>query len=250
MAAQFDLENTLAELDGSGGPTDAVRSSLQTLGDLQRQVSTANPAFLNLLRSEIAGGAANARAIAQQMRSTSQAELAELALAAVDARTRATIERVAGDLFDRRKLDPYLQFASADDEAEYRRREAERKAYIERELARGTPEGTLNAAAAMAEQVKDAGAHGADRSPDFATMRNDAMGALDDQLAAMRAAQAKAPETQKDITPQTEPASDLDEIAAVFRSAGVVGDSEAPSASKGHGLAVAEPKGVVAGRSA
>src|SRR5690349_326805 len=66
VAAQFDLENTLAELNRSDAPADAVRSSLQTLGDLQRQVGTASPAFLNLLRSEIVAGAASAHATAQQ----------------------------------------------------------------------------------------------------------------------------------------------------------------------------------------
>jgi len=237
VAAQFDLESTLAELSRNGASTDAVRSSLEALGDLQRQVGTTNPARLELLRSEIAAGATNARAIAQQTRASSQTESAEHALASVDARTRATVQRLAFDLFERRALDPYLQFASAEEEAEYRRREAERKAYIERELARGTPEGNLNAATATVAQIDDAGANGADRSPDYDKMRADAISALDQQLAAMRRVGVESPAVEAVDPERAEsPKSDLDEIAAIFNAAGVLPPPHEAEPASGHGL--------------
>jgi hypothetical protein len=71
------------------------------------------------------------------------------------------------DFYDRREFDAYLRFASTEDEDAYRRREAERRAVIEKALAENTPEANLRANKLAIEQMNDASAHGADRSPDF-----------------------------------------------------------------------------------
>jgi hypothetical protein len=188
LAAQFGLEDAIAELERGGAPIDAARSQLQALGDLQRQIAVAGPAALTSLRGEIGGAIATSRQMQQQGRSASNAESVEATLAAISARTRATVERIAGDLFERRIFDPYLQFASEEDERAYRSREAERRAYIDAQLARGTPEGNLNASAATVGQVLDAGANGADRSPEFERTKHDAFTAYRDQRTAMVAA--------------------------------------------------------------
>lgn len=187
-AAQLNLEAAIAELARNHAPADVARAQLEALGDLQRQIASAGPAALAGLRGEIAAATAASQAVVQQGRAATSAETAEAALAAASARTRATVQRVAGDLFERRIFDPYLQFASAEDEETYRRREAERRAEIERELARGTPEGNLNASAATVGQVLDAGAHGADRSTDYRPTLGSAVDAYRDQRDSMIAA--------------------------------------------------------------
>ena len=55
----------------------------------------------------------------------------------------------------------------------YRRDEAKRKEEIEKAMALHTPEGDLKANILAIDQLKDAGAHGATASPDYAaTMQN------------------------------------------------------------------------------
>jgi hypothetical protein len=71
------------------------------------------------------------------------------------------------DFYVRKIFDPYLRFGSPEDEAAYRKREAERERAIKEALAEGTPEGNLRASQLAVEQLKDAGAHGADRSPQY-----------------------------------------------------------------------------------
>ena len=167
VAAQFDLETVLAELERSGLSTDAVRSNLQALGYLQRQIGTANPATLTALRGEVAAGAATSRAVAQQSRVTATTESASEKLADAITRSRAVVDSIVSDVFDRRIFDPYLRFGSTDEEAAYRQREADRRALIEAERAKGTPQGDLNASGAAVGQMADAYAHGDGYTPVF-----------------------------------------------------------------------------------
>jgi septum formation topological specificity factor MinE len=199
IAAQFSLEDAVAELERSGASAEAARSQLQALGDLQRQIAGAGPAALTSLRGEITNVVTASRQILQQGRAASNAESVEATLAAASARTRATVERIAGDLFERRIFDPYLHFASEEEERAYRAREAERRAYIDAQLARGTPEGNLNASAATVGQVLDAGANGADRSPEFERTKQDAFTAYRDQRTAMVAAGRSTTEADRQV---------------------------------------------------
>lgn len=238
VAAQFDLESAIAELERSGAPTDAVRSSMQMLGDLQRQIGTATPELLNALRGEIAAGANAGRAIAQQSRAAASGDSADDLLAATTARTRATVQRIGEDLFERKIFDPYLQFDSEAEERAYRQREAERQEYIRRELAKGTPEGTLNAITATREQIEDAGAHGADRSPEFARLLNEAR-ADEESLRSAIPREATPTTSQPGTTPAAQKEEDgLGELLAALRDAGVVA-AETVDANPTHGLTVA-----------
>ncbi|MBV8686900.1 MAG: hypothetical protein JOZ90_11010 [Alphaproteobacteria bacterium] len=100
--------------------------------------------------------------MAQQARGEASAPTAELAVAS--AASRQQVQAIMRDLH---RFDPYLQFASPEEEAEYRRREAERRADVEREQAKGTSQGELNASAVALGQMADAAAHGADSNPEF-----------------------------------------------------------------------------------
>lgn len=153
----------MAELSRNGASTGPLETQLQNLNAAMRQVGTAGAAALASLRSDVAAIVAQSGAVAQQARtsatSTQSADAAELASAARD--------QVNAVMRGMKDFDPYLQFDNAEAEADYRRREAERRAYIEEQQAKGTPEGDLNAAGAAMGQMADAGAHGAAASPEF-----------------------------------------------------------------------------------
>lgn len=94
-------------------------------------------------------------------------QLGQVSMRQASEAARASASSFAHDYYDRRMFDSYLKFASVEDEDEYRRREQERKQAIEKALAERTPEGDLRALDLSIEQLKDAGAHGAKRSPDY-----------------------------------------------------------------------------------
>jgi hypothetical protein len=110
------------------------------------------------------------------------------AVAAAAAATREETQIVAADMFDRHLFDAYLHFSSAEDEAEFRRREAEARKYIDAQLARRTPEGDLNAGGGMLGIMLDAHTHGAGDSPDFMPRWNALVEKTQRQRAAMQAA--------------------------------------------------------------
>ena len=83
---------------------------------------------------------------------------------------RRQVDGFVRDFYERKIFDRFLEFSSDEDKDAYRKREAERRETIEREHAKGTPKGDLAALRLETEQLKDAGAHGADRSPDFAPL--------------------------------------------------------------------------------
>lgn len=238
MAAQFSLDTVIAELERNGAPLDAARNQLYAIADMQRMVGAASPSALAHMRAEIVATALAAQTIAQQSQAAANATDRQADLANVTATTRQTIQNVARELFEDRKLDPYLQFQSAEDEAEYRKREAERQAYIRAELAKGTPQGALNASNAMLAQLDDARDHGADRSPDFDRMYGTTLSARDAQRNAMGLPPIAANEagvSAEATAPPAETASEIDEIAATLRLAGVGVGVPAPLNS--HGLA-------------
>lgn len=243
LAAQFDLETVVAKLTSAGASADAAQNQIQFLVGLQRAVGSANPVALAQMRSEITATVNAAQAVVQQTRAAASADDRVLDIRDVTRATRQTIENVAQDLFEKKKLDPYLQFVTEQDEATYREREAKRQAYIKRELAKGTPEGALNAANASVDQINDAGAHGAERSPDYEVLKQTATDARDAQLAALDRS-TPGPQKLGDANAPgatTAPTSDFDltEIAAVFKAAGVKPPPPTPIVSGDHGLAVA-----------
>lgn len=165
-AAQFDLENALAELARSGAATGPARDQLQALSRLQRQIGTADLAALATLRSDVSAAIATPQALAQEARTaTAEATTADaLGLTGAGNASRAEVAAVMQSMH---RFDPYLHFSSPDEEEAYRQREAERRAFIEAEQAKHTPAGDLNAAGGTIGQMVDAKTHGAGDSPEF-----------------------------------------------------------------------------------
>lgn len=167
LGAQFDLERAIAALAQSGASTTAADAQLQALTGLQARIGTASPSELRSLTAEIA----SAVLLAQQAASTAQNE----AVAERGTNLAANIVQAAAEAHDAmhaaidhlRDFDPYLHFASPEEEAAYHQREAERLAYIKAQEAKHTPEGELNASGAAVGQMVDAKAHGAGDCPEF-----------------------------------------------------------------------------------
>jgi hypothetical protein len=113
----------------------------------------------------VAAVAATQASIADGQAAVADATAAgSLGLAGSAAAARAEVQSAMATMSH---FDPFLRFASPQDEEDYRRREAARSAYIEAELARGTPQGDLNASAGVIGQMVDAKANGAGDSPEF-----------------------------------------------------------------------------------
>lgn len=169
-AAQIDIANAIAELAKSGADSSALTSQNSALQQLQRTVGSANLGSLLALRSEVTATASSATNLANQAISSAASAAAAQANLSPAERGRSSVESLNRDLFENRVLDPYLRFNSQEDEEAYRKREREREAEIKRALELRTPEGNRRAAELTHDQLLDAGAHGADRSPDFAGM--------------------------------------------------------------------------------
>ncbi|MBP8231273.1 MAG: hypothetical protein KAY22_03120 [Rhizorhabdus sp.] len=223
-SAQSDLEANLAILL-HGGDTASValaEAQLQVLAGLQRRVDQARGADLVSIRGEVLAISAAAQLAAQQARSSS-AMSAAASIQDASERARKTVLGLVDDYYEKKVLDPYLRFSSPEDEAEYRKREAERQAAIQKALAEGTPQGNLRAAQLMEDQLRDAGAHGADQSPDYLPMF-ERVRSVEEGLGTALAAQ---PDTA--ISVSRDP---LDAIAPATKV--IVGETE----QGGHGLSV------------
>lgn len=126
------------------------------------------------LRAAVASAVADSRTYTSEARTATATvqgatseQTASVTLLAASEAARTTANGFVDDYYKRRIFDPYLKFASAHDEEEFRRREAERQAAIAEAMAEHTPEGELRALGIEREQLNDAGAHGADRSREF-----------------------------------------------------------------------------------
>lgn len=186
-----DIEAGLAENSrAAGGASGAgeAQAQLASLATLQSAITSAQPEALPVLQAKLAWSLPAAQnTIAQMRAATAQATIQAAELASTSEVTRRTTRAIADDLFERRIFDPYLKFASEAEEAQYRQREADARRYIEDQLAKGTPTGTLNATGAVAGQMLDAHGHGAGDSPEFASRWSEITQVLDKQRTAMRA---------------------------------------------------------------
>jgi len=171
--AQSDIEHRLAELSnavahgGDGSALAHAKIQLSTLSRLQRRIGEASPGNLTALRGEVMATVAATQALAQQANVTGAPtyQTAEVALQRASEGARVSVTSFMHDYYDRHAFDRYLKFTSSEDEEEFRRREGERKKAIDTAMAEHTPQGDLKAANLSVEQLKDAGAHGADTSP-------------------------------------------------------------------------------------
>ena len=149
-------------------------SQLSMLSVLRDQlVSGAKGASLDALRASVASAVADIRAYTSDARiavaaaqgASPQAQAVALQQASEAARSNVT--SFMSDYYDRHIFDGWLTFTSAADKEEYQRGEEERRRAIDKALAEKTPEGNLRANELSIDQLKDAGAHGATRSPDY-----------------------------------------------------------------------------------
>ncbi len=157
---QSELDGQLSELRRSGDTLALAIAANQSegLARLQRRIATASPAHLPAIRAELAAiTTAMAVLAGTHGNGASAAQPPEDALERARAEARAQIAGFMADYYDRKIFEPYLRFASAEDEAAYREREERRRNEIEEARALGTPEGDLRAAKLAQEQLKDAG---------------------------------------------------------------------------------------------
>ncbi|MEI9990115.1 MAG: hypothetical protein WDM86_08760 [Rhizomicrobium sp.] len=230
-------------------------------GDLIEQ-GNARLQQLNHLRDQLAGGVsglpaavvraivasalADVHAFASEARSATGQSTAE-AQAALQSASDAARAAVAGfqdDYFNKRIFDPYLRFASDKDEEAYRQREQERQREIAEALAEHTPEGDLRANELAIDQLKDAGAHGADRSKDYQP-KLDGLEHTRKQLEEKLAASHNGPahgSAEASTEAAAAPTADSPvppDVVAILRAAKVaVGDHSA----EGHGVTTATPQ--------
>lgn len=173
VGAEFELEKAIAALIGDGASAAQAQAQLGSVTQLRREIGSANPDTLAALRSEVTSIVAQTHTLVQESRAVvaagaARAEAADLASLAATSRAEVTTL-----MQDMHRFDPYLRFASADEEEAYRQREAQRRAYIDAQHAKSTPEGNLNAAGGAIGQMVDAKAHGAGESPEFQQRWND-----------------------------------------------------------------------------
>lgn len=239
VGAQGEIEAHIADLRraGDGAALAAAGNQLQGLSQLQNRIARTDGAGLASIRAEVTAFIAAAQVIANQaMALAATTQTAEAALHLASEAARREVTSFVQDFYEKKIFDPYLRFASAEDEAAYREREEERKREIKEALALGTPEGTLKANLLSREQMLDAGAHGADKSPDYAPMLAQRDASIERLAGAMDRAAAQAPNEVDaalgDTPAPTPSASDPVALAVRLLASGVaVGEGDG-----GHGL--------------
>ena len=166
LASQSAIEAALADFAGAD-PTvrEQLRAQLSTISGLRQQIGTASIATLNSLQTQVMALAGIASAAANEAQASAQTgSSSPMGMALYASNVRQEVNAVMAGMKD---FDRYLQFDPGDTEADYRQREAERRAYIAAQQAKHTPEGDLNASGAAIGQMADAKAHGAGDSPEF-----------------------------------------------------------------------------------
>ncbi len=243
LSAQSDIGATVAGLNGAGDASLIAQALAhqQTLAKLERALSSGSAAMIAPnIRGEIAAVLAASANLSQQAKLTADQQTVDLATA--QARARATVQEIGRDIYGRRIFDPYLRFASEEDEVAYRRREEENRRAIAEALAEHTPEGDLRAAQITERQLQDAGAHGADASPQFSNLvsRNrENMNGLETAIGQQTSAQVDEQSATRQSPPSTPTPATNDQLASVlatFRAAGINGG--VPAHDSGHGLSV------------
>jgi hypothetical protein len=210
------------------------------LAKLERALSSGSSAMIaSNIRGEIAAVIAASATLSQQALQAAH-ERVGADLATAQARTRATVQEIGRDIYERRIFDPYLRFSSDEEESAYRRREEENRRAIAEALAEQTPAGDLRAANLIQRQLADAGAHGADASPEFAGRMariNNEISGLERAAASQQPAPPETPSLS--AAPESPPPASEDQLASVlatFRAAGVAGGISARQSA--HGLNV------------
>jgi ribosomal protein S14 len=236
-SAQANLETSLEEMrraasaSGDGLALSHAQAQLMGLAHLQKRLTHAQGASLLSIRAEIAASVAVTQSFLQQARAViTLAQTAELALQAASDAAHHQVTSFVADFYDKEIFEPYLRFASPEDERAYRQREEERHRAIEQAQREGTPEANLRALDLSRAQLNDAGAHGADRSPDYQRQMH-SLDAARENLAGAISRQSEG--ASRPISATADP---LDDVApapgitaqalATLRAAGVAPSSE------------------------
>ncbi len=240
-----ELEIQLAALRYAGGShalLDQGDDKLRHLNSLRDQL-VGGAKGVAALRAEITSAVADTHAYTSGVGSasgTAQAAGAEqAALRAASNAARATVVDFNRDFYERKIFDPYLRFASTEDEEAYRRREDEYRRGIAAARAENTPEGDLRATQLSLDQLHDAGAHGAKRSAAYRGF-DDRLTASHDRLAhaiavtphsdrSARAEQRDGAKPDQKVAP---------EVLAALREAGITIPDQGGS---GHGVTRGKP---------
>lgn len=218
-----------------------VESHVAELVNVQQRLA-AGTVTAGALRGEIAACIGASSSAIQQAKASASGDRAErVGLDAARTSARAAAADFTDAYYGRRIFDPYLQFASAEEEAAYRRREEDRRLAIEVARAEGTPEGDLRAVQLAREQLRDAGAHGADASPEYQPM----MDRLDRTIADLeptvpRDREAAAQQHEPDPFASIEASPTDPAVIAAFQATGIV---VSDAALAGHGVNAATPSG-------
>jgi hypothetical protein len=214
-------------------------SKFRALSALQDQL-VSGAKDVAALRASVASAVADIRAYTSDARSAASsaqgtpAQVAAVALQQASEAAHGTTVSFMHDYYDRRIFDPYLKFASPDDEEEYRRREDERKRAMDKSLAERTPEGNLRASQLALDQLKDAGAHGADRDPVFKEHLDRLEAATDGLAAKLDKTPSRSGQAEIDPLDAAKPSASVSpELLASLRASGVV---IAAQDASGHGV--------------
>ena len=248
--AQNELSTSLIGLRSNGNADASLiaqgDAQLGALLALKQRLSTASPATLATIHAEIVAAVTAASNVAQQAQTAlagnSSGSAANLAAASQAARSAVT--SFTEDFYEKKIFDPYLRFSSTEDEQRYRHDEAKRKEEIEKAMALHTSEGDLRANTLALDQLKDAGAHGADQSPDFEPMRRKLQAseaALSAAITSATLPSRKAEASAKDVADDVRPAVSVpDSVLAALRATGV---KSADPEGEGHGVPAGKAPG-------
>ena len=262
QAQAFDIQRALSASNISSELRSRLAGAAAQISGITSELSQAlgspsfplRPADLMTLAGEVqAGDASSLVAEATAQAAVNPAAAGNLATAS--AATRSEVQSLSRDLFDRKIFDPYLHFSSAEDEAEYRKRQAEDQRYINEQLARHTPDGDLRAAEVTERAMLDAKDHGAGASPQFAPDLSE----LHERMEQLRAAMPARSRSDTDRAAGSDPSTSLPRVAATSgagtkdASAGIDFDAmdaklaaaglqaPPPAETTGHGLSVQKP---------
>jgi hypothetical protein len=183
------IEDAAARLSGTAASSrlDAILSQIAGAeSEVSQALQSGGPLPFDLTAIErLLSGSEAALSTATAAGAAETAGKATQDLAATSEATRREVQSLSRDLFERRIFDADLKFGSAEEEAAYRTREAERQKQIAEYLAQHTPEGDLLAGGLTAGQMLDAGAHGATANPEFMPRWNRLVEQLQRQRAGM-----------------------------------------------------------------
>lgn len=239
-AAQGGLSSSLIELRSAGNADSSLigqaEQQLALLLSLRSQLATASGKQLPAIGAEIAAVVTAATSTARAAQHAAAAGSNQMSVGQASQVARAAVADFEDDYFKKRKFDPYLQFKSEEEERAFREREAKRQAEIQKALALHTPEGDLRAAQLSEAQLRDAGAHGADRSPDYAPTLEKLSAATDTLQAAIDAERVNTKaEERLEAASASVAAEDAPEIPASVLAA-LRKVRTPPQDSAGHGL--------------